>query len=143
MKRFVKFWVTSASGTVVDTLVLFLLSRYVFRTDFLVYFIAPVISFEAAMFNNYSLSYIWVWRERNTPDKYSYFNKLIKYNVTCLAAFGVKMFFLLVFKALFGWDVVICNLAALCFSFVVNYVGGDKFVFVAEKNKETTEVTEK
>jgi putative flippase GtrA len=125
--RFLKFWLTGISGTIIDTAVLFILSRYVFQTTFLIYFIAPTISFEFAMFNNFNLSYYWVWKDRKGTS--SYFTKLLKYNLTCIVAFGVKMPILILTMQLFHLDVILCNLVGLCFSFLVNYFGGDKFVF--------------
>ena len=114
MKRPLKFWITGISGTAVEMTALFALSRFVFDTDAAVYLAAPAVSFELAVLNNYSISYFWVWNDRKKTGKLPYLRKLPKYNITCLAAFAVKMFFLLLFRRLFGWDVLICNLAALC-----------------------------
>jgi putative flippase GtrA len=127
MKRLIKFWLTGITGTCVDMVVLFVLSRYVFKTDFLIYYIAPIISFELAMFNNYNVSRYWVWKDRHKHG--TYFIQLYKYNIACLAAFGVKMVFLILAKQLFSWDVLLCNLIGLCFSFVVNYIAGEKLIF--------------
>lgn len=127
MKRLIKFCLTGFTGTVVDMTVLFVMSRYIFKTDLLIYFVAPIISFEAAMFNNYNISRYWVWKDRHKHG--DYFKQLYKYNITCLLAFGVKMVFLILAKQIFSWDVLLCNLAGLCFSFVVNYVAGEKLIF--------------
>lgn len=43
--------------------------------------------------------------------------------------FMLKMGLLLLLKLLFGWDVVICNLSALCISGVVNFVMNDRVIF--------------
>ncbi len=129
IRRLFKFWITSASGTVVDMGILFLLSRYLFQKEFLIYFLAPVISFEFAMFNNFNISYFWVWKDRDLCSFLSYLIKLLKYNLTCTVAFGVKMVVLTLAKELFHWDVLFCNLAWLSVSFTINYLGGDKFVF--------------
>lgn len=129
--RFLKFWLTGISGTVIDTAVLFFLSRYVFKTNFLIYFIAPIISFEFAMFNNFNISYHWVWKDRKSSSLY--LSRLLNYNLLCIVAFGVKMGGLILTMQLFHIDVILCNFVGLSFSFIVNYFGGDKFIFTQKR----------
>ena len=43
--------------------------------------------------------------------------------------FLLKMGFLLLIEVCFGWNVVWCNLAALCVSGAVNFVLGEWFIF--------------
>ena len=64
--KFMKFSLSSLVGTVVDTLVLWLFSHFVFTRYVGQYIISPVISFECAVFANYLLSYFMVWKERVT-----------------------------------------------------------------------------
>ena len=46
-----------------------------------------------------------------------------------MRTFLLKMGFLLLFELLFGWHVVICNLAALCISGIVNFSMGEWVIF--------------
>ena len=46
------------------------------------------------------------------------------------------MFFLLIFEKIFGWDVVVCNLAALLISGLANYFLADMLVFKQKTAKE-------
>ncbi len=43
--------------------------------------------------------------------------------------FLVKMGILLLIELLFGWNVVICNLAALCISGIINFSMGEWVIF--------------
>ena len=60
--RYLKFSGTSAIGTVVDILVLWLLSDVVFDgRDWGEYVISPAISFQCAVAVNFLMSYFYVW----------------------------------------------------------------------------------
>lgn len=128
--KILKFIVSRLIGTLVDTVILLALTRLFFFSYVGEYVIAPAISFEVAMFNNYALSYFFIWHKR-IPLKAArdFFIRLIHFNLTSLAGFFIKMFFLLLFERIFGWDVVYCNLAALLISGIVNFILADKLVF--------------
>ena len=61
-----KFVVSNAMGTVVDTLVLWVCSHFIFADYGYVgeYLVSPLISFECAVFANYLSSWHFVWRDR-------------------------------------------------------------------------------
>ncbi len=59
----------------------------------------------------------------------SFFRKYLLYNFSASAVFLVKMGFLLLFEVIFGWDVVYCNLAALCISGIINFSMGEWVIF--------------
>ena len=59
----------------------------------------------------------------------SFFRKYFFYNISSSMAFLVKMGFLLLFELFFGWNVVICNLAALCISGMINFSMGEWVIF--------------
>jgi putative flippase GtrA len=128
--RFVKFVVSRLLGTVVDTLVLWVLTKFLFFSYAGQYLVAPAISFEVAMFHNYLLSYYFIWHTfiplKNTRD---FFIRLVSYNISTLFGFSIKMGFLLLFERLFGWDVLLCNIAALLISGFVNFFLAEKIVF--------------
>ena len=63
--RYLKFSGTSVIGTVVDTLVLWLLSDMVFHGRYWgEYMISPAISFQCAVAVNFLISYFYVWKDR-------------------------------------------------------------------------------
>ena len=130
IKKFPKFALSGGLGTVVDTAVLWLLSHFVFRKYAGDYLIAPVISFECAVFTNYCTAFFFVWRDRVSQRTLRrFFGKYIYYNLSASGAFLIKMCFLLLLERLFGCGVVICNLAALCISGLINFSMNEWVIF--------------
>ncbi len=65
LKKGVKFSVTSLLGTITDTVVLWVMSKYVFGDNhFEQYVLSPGISFECAVLVNYTVAFFYVWRDR-------------------------------------------------------------------------------
>ena len=134
IRKFSKFVLADGLGTVVDTAVLWLLSDLVFRQYAGDYLLAPVISFECAVFTNYCTAYFFVWGDRVRPRTVKRFlRKYIFYNLSASAVFLIKMCFLLLFERLFNWNVVICNLAALCISGLINFSMNEWVIFKRSK----------
>lgn len=128
--RFFKFVLSRLFGTLVDTFILWILTRYIFFSYTGQYLISPAISFEIAMFNNYIISYFWIW-SKEIPAKNSrdFYIRLLPYNISALFGFFIKMCFLLLFERLFGWDVILCNVIALLISGLVNFFLAERIVF--------------
>lgn len=117
-------------GTAVDTTVLWLFSKFVFRNYVGIYVISPLISFECAVTTNYLCSFFFIWKDRVRNYRVNDFlKKYLIYNASATAVFLVKMGFLLLFEVIFGWNVVWCNLAALCFSGMLNFSMGEWVIF--------------
>ena len=138
----IKFSLTSLFGTATDTLVLWLLSAYVFGdSHFEQYVLSPLISFECAVIVNYTVAYFYVWRDRiNIFSIGSYFSHFWKYNISCISAFIVKMLLLNAIAFATKWDPVICNLLALCASGILNFVLNEFEIFRRSvSNKELKE----
>ena len=133
LKKFSRFVLAGSFGTVVDTTVLWVLSRYVFRRYAGDYLLAPLMSFECAVFTNYCTSYFFVWHER-ARRRGQFFRKYVWYNLSATGTFLVKMCFLLVLEGLFKWNVVICNLVALCISGTINFCIGEWVIFRKKNN---------
>ena len=134
IKKFPKFVLSGGLGTVVDTAVLWLLSHFIFRKYAGDYLIAPVISFECAVFTNYCTAFFFVWRDRVSQRTFRRFlGKYIYYNLSASGVFLIKMCILLLLERLFGWGVVICNLAALCVSGLMNFSMGEWVIFKRRK----------
>lgn len=134
--KYLKFMVSRAIGTGIDTLVLWLLSRFIFtQGDYITHYIlSPVISFEFAVMSNFLCSYYWIWSSRiSTHSARSFWRHFAAFNLSSLAGFLVKMLFLLLFERLFGWSVVVCNLVALCISGVLNFFLSEAVVFGKRK----------
>lgn len=132
--RYIKFAGTSVVGTVVDTLVLWLLSDLVFTKGYWgEYIISPAISFQCAVAVNFAISYFYVWndRTRKRPDASirRFFRLFFAYNLSSSAVFLLRLGALLLIERFTGWDVVICNLMAMCFSGLINFIINNLLIF--------------
>lgn len=130
IRRFPRFVGVNIIGTVVDTTVLWIFSTFVFSTYVGDYIISPIISFECAVFANYICSYYFIWRDRIASCSVkAFFVRYFFYNISSSLVFMLKMGILLLLEMIFGWNVVICNLAALCISGLINFSMGEWVIF--------------
>lgn len=132
--RYIKFAGTSVIGTIVDTLVLWVLSDFVFTRGYWgEYIISPVISFQCAVAVNFTISYFYVWKDRTRKRKDASTRRFLKlyaiYNLSGSAVFLLRLGALLLIERFTGWDVVICNLTAMCFSGIVNFTINNLVIF--------------
>ena len=135
--RYLKFMGTSVVGTFVDTLVLWVLSDFVFTKGYWgEYVISPVISFQCALTANFLISYFYVWKDRTVVSGAStkrFFKLYFTYNLSGSAVFLLRLGALLIIEKFTGWDVVICNLLAMCVSGVLNFTINNMFIFKRKK----------
>ena len=135
--RYLKFMGTSVVGTIVDTLVLWILSDFVFTKGYWgEYVISPVISFQCALTANFLISYFYVWKDRTAVSGAStkrFFKLYFAYNLSGSAVFLLRLGALLIIEKFTGWDVVICNLLAMCVSGVLNFTINNMFIFKKKK----------
>ena len=136
--RYVKFAGTSAVGSIVDTLVLWLLSDLVFSKGYWgEYIISPLISFQCAVAVNYMISYFYVWNDRTRKRPDTSVRRFIRlygaYNLSSSAVFLFRLGILLLIEKFTGWDVVICNLLAMCFSGIINFAINNLLIFRKKK----------
>ena len=128
--RIPKYVLVSAAGTVVDTAVLWLVSHHIFHSFAGEYLLSPFISFECAVLFNFICSFFLIWKDRmDIGNARTFISRYLLYNLSCTMTFLLTMGLLLFFKFLFGWDVIICNLTALCVSGIVNFVMSDRVIF--------------
>jgi putative flippase GtrA len=137
--RYIKFAGTSVIGTLVDTLVLWILSDFVFTKGYLrEYIISPAISFQCAVAVNFTISYFYVWRDRTrkSPDASirRFFKLYVAYNLSGSAVFLLRLGTLLVIETFTGWDVVACNLIAMCCSGGINFIINNLLIFKQKKS---------
>ena len=136
--RYAKFAGTSAVGSVVDTLVLWLLSDLVFTKGYWgEYIISPFISFQCAVAVNFTISYFYVWKDRTRkrPDAsvHRFFRLFGAYDISVSVVFLFRLGVLLLIERFTGWDVVICNLIAMCFSGIINFTINNLLIFKKKK----------
>ena len=126
--RFLKYSGTSLVGTLVDTLVLWALSDLVFTKGYWgEYVVSPAISFQCAVITNFLISYFYVWKDRKKSR--NPFLTFLYYDISCTAVFLLRLGFLLLVERIFGWDVVICNLVAMCVTGIINFIMNNQVIF--------------
>ena len=130
---FGKFVSTNLIGTVVDTLALWLLVTFAFETYPEEYVLAPTISFQLAVVNNYSLSYFWTWKGRVKKTVPDFFQRLFFYNINCVLVFLLKLGLLITISGLLDLHVVFCNLLALTITGLINFALQDRLIFRQQK----------
>lgn len=136
--RYAKFAGTSLIGSMVDTLVLWLISDLVFTRGYWgEYIISPMISFQCAVAVNYTISYFYVWKDRTRkrPDASvrRFFRLYAAYNLSNSMVFLFRLGVLLLIERFSGWDVVFCNLTAMCFSGIINFTINNLLIFKKKK----------
>ena len=136
--RYAKFAGTSLVGSIVDTLVLWMLSDLVFIKGYWgEYLISPMLSFQCAVAVNYTISYFYVWKDRTRkrPDASvrRFFKLYGAYNLSNSAVFLFRLGVLLLIERFTGWDVVLCNLTAMCFSGIINFTINNMVIFRKKK----------
>lgn len=136
--RYVKFLGTGIVGTIVDTLVLWLLSDFVFTKGYWgEYVVSPVISFQCALAVNFIISYFYVWKDRargvSNEGKARFLRLYLAYNLSGSTIFLLRIGVLLLIERFTGWDVVICNLLAMCVSGVLNFTINNLVIFKRKK----------
>ena len=129
--RFLEFFLTRNIGTAVDCGILWVLADCVFNGSYVgTNIVSPTISFEVATFVNYLTSYYLIYNTRiHDHGKSAFLRRFVKFNVSSIVGFLLKMVFLLLFEHWTGWHVVICNLLALTLSGMFNYSFAELWVF--------------
>ena len=123
--------VSTLGGTAVDCAVMWLLAEVLFPgTEYVGLFVAPTVSFECAVFTNYTLAYFFVWKDRvGERSARGFLGRFLPYNVSCIAAFLIKMVPFVLIRHFAGLNVVVCNLLALIFSGIFNFVMNEWVIF--------------
>ena len=137
--RYAKFAGTSVVGSIVDTLVLWLLSDLIFTRGYWgEYIISPLISFQCAVAVNYMISYFYVWKDRTRKRSDASIRRFFRlygaYNLSSSVVFLFRLGVLLLIERFFGWDVVICNLVAMCFSGIINFSINNLLIFKKKRS---------
>ena len=132
--RYIKYISTSITGTMTDMLVLWILSDYIFKGNYWgEYLVSPVISFQCAVTVNFLIAYFYVWKDRTSKIHEIGAGKFIKtyltYNLSCSAVFLLRLGILLCIEKFTGWDVLICNISAMCLSGLLNFAISNLVIF--------------
>jgi putative flippase GtrA len=128
--RPLRFLLTNVSGTVLDTVVLAVFSK-LWSAPLLVYGAAPLVAFELAVLNNFTLAYFWVWGDRVRHRPRDYLARLGPYHANAFGVFAGRLVIILALGCALRLPVVVCNLLALLFSGLLSYGTQDRLVFRA------------
>lgn len=136
--RFCKYTVSTLVGSAVDMLVLWLLSDFVFKGNYIgEYIISPLCSFECATITNFLMAYFLVWKDRKVQSQKAATLKFCGYNLSCIGGFFIKMGVLLMLQSIFHWDVLWCNIIALCVAGCYNFAMNEIIIFKEKTNSCT------
>ena len=130
--RYIKFLGASAAGTAVDMLVLWILSDFVFSEGYVrEYILSPLLSFQCAVFVNYTVFYFYVWKDRvaSLRSLSFFFRRYIRYNLSCSTVFLLRYCIILLIGKFTSWDVMICSVLAMCVTGIINFILTDILVF--------------
>ena len=142
--KFAMFSITSGVGTLVDLGGHWWLSSHVMPDRYWwTFWVAPIISFEAAVLTNFFIAYYLVWRERisqRTPR--SFLRHYAGYNAAATGVFFGKLLIMQGFHLLLvalGWfqdksyEPALCYLLALCISGFFSFALNEFVVFRKKK----------
>lgn len=132
--RYFQYAVTSLAGAAVETLALWLLSAYAFKSGYWYeYVVSPIIAFQISVPVCYVISYYYVWKDRMSASSDSPFSSRVRQFVAYAAlttlVFVVRLGVLLVVEAAFQWDVVLCSLVAMIISGILNFIISNLWIF--------------
>lgn len=140
IRRYIKYTVTSGVGAVIEVLVLWLLSDFVFHKGYLLeYIVSPVIAFQCSVPVNYIISYYYVWKDREVPREHRpghyRLHQFLWFSLWTTMVFVVRLGALLAIEAYLGWNVVLCSLLAMVISGLLNFVISNQWVFSRQSDK--------
>ena len=134
--RFVKFAGSSLVGGMVDILLVWLLSGYLFDGYWGRVVLAPVLSFESSVLVGFTFCWFFVWNDRIVSGTREDFVKhLLAYNASNIGVFGIRMLLVVLIEQTQGGNLVIINLVSRMLSGLLNFIISDKLIF---KNKKET-----
>lgn len=119
------------AGTVVDFVVLWVFSRFVFRGWYAgEYVISNLISFECAVLANFACAYFFVWKDRISEHSLRSFSRhYLGYNLSSTGGYLIQQGAILLFQVIFQWDVLLCKIPALAISGGLNFIMNEWIVF--------------
>ena len=135
VRNFIKFSIRGVAGAVVDTSVLWILTRLFFHSYFTKYILSPAISYELGIAVTYIICYFWIWNYRVHNEKSDFLKRFLHYNFALLILLIVKIGFLTTINHFFHFHVVICNILALCFSGIFSFFASERYIFIKKDKK--------
>ncbi|MFO8102334.1 MAG: glycosyltransferase family 2 protein [Dehalococcoidia bacterium] len=119
--RFIKFCLVGLSGVVVNLGILALLTE----VAGVFYAFSNAVAVELSIINNFAWNEVWTFRDRRTSSAHrSITGRLLKFNLVCLAGFGINEGVLILFTEVTGLyyilSAIVGIIAATLFNFILN-----------------------
>ncbi len=122
IKQFVKFAIVGGIGTIINIIILFLLTE-----KFGVYYlVSAIFAFGVAMTINFILNKLWTFGERM---KINLGRKYLQFSLVSIAALGVNLLFLYLFTEIWGIYYLISQVFAIGISLIINFFGNKLWTF--------------
>lgn len=122
VKQFLKFSVVGFLGTIVNLIVLYLLTEF-----FGVYYLlSAFFAFIAAVINNFIWNKVWTFKEKFNHKPVTKFGQFF---FVSLIALGVNLSFLYLFTEVFGIYYLVSQVFAIIISLVINFIGNKLWTF--------------
>ena len=123
--RFIAFTTSTLAGTVVDFIVLWVFSHFIFKGWYAgEYVISNFISFECAVLANFACAYFFVWKDRiSERSTRSFLRHYLGYNLSSTGGYLIQ-------------QVLICKIPALAISGGLNFIMNEWIVFRKKKSDD-------
>ena len=95
--------------------------------------VSPAIAFEISLAVNFLVSYYYIWKDRTKAHETRFFKLFVAYNLSSTAVFVLRLGVILLVEMILGWDVLVCNIIAMCFSGILNFLVSNNLVFRRRK----------
>ena len=122
IKEFIKFGVVGAIGTLINIVLLYLLTEKVG----IYYMFSAIFSFIIAMTSNFILNKVWTFRER---IKLYVGKKYLQFGLVSVSALLVNLFFLYLFTEIFGIYYILSQTLAIGIALIINFIGNKIWTF--------------
>jgi len=134
LRRFIGFSLCNMPGTLIELLIVWLLSQYLFSSYAGQYIITPIIAFECAVVTNFTLFSRLVWRDRISGMRTrARLIRLLAYNLSASGIYLFRIGLIQVLGILWHPPVVLCDLASMMFSGIINYIINDRVIFGGQR----------
>ncbi len=122
ISEFFKFAFVGAVGTVVNLVILYLLTEKIG----LYYMLSAILSFIVAMTSNFFLNKIWTFKE-NIKSEIT--KKYVQFGLVSISALLINLFFLYIFTEFLGIYYLISQVLAIGIALIINFLGNKIWTF--------------
>ena len=137
LRRLVIFMLCSTSGTIVELVVVWLCSTFLFHNYVGQYVVSSIIAFECAVVVDFVFYSRILWRKRSKGIGFrSYLVRLLKFNLSALGVYLLRLALIQAMGLAWHLHVVWCEMISMCFSGTLNYIISENLIFKKNKPKK-------